>query len=156
LAKAYLRYRNPRRRGVGRQHAAFHERIWNEAAAELGATCTSLGSGIFEIARDGAFTRVFENVSAIDDPPTLAALHDKPITSRLLEGARVARPASRDVHAAQDATRDRFPAGKRRRLRGQTRRRHRWRPRRHNGHPPRLAPDAGCCKRGDLFRPAHD
>jgi D-alanine-D-alanine ligase-like ATP-grasp enzyme len=105
MAKAYLRYRNPRRRGVGRQHAAFHERIWNEAAAELGATCTSLGSGIFEIARDGAFTRVFENVSAIDDPPTLAALHDKPITSRLLEaqGLPVPRHATFTLHKMQPA-----------------------------------------------------
>jgi glutathione synthase/RimK-type ligase-like ATP-grasp enzyme len=85
MARAYLRYRNPRRRGMGRQHGAFHERVWREAANELGATCTNLGSGIFEIARDGKFTRVFENVSAIDDPTTLAVLHDKPITSRLLE-----------------------------------------------------------------------
>ena len=105
MAKAYLRYRNPRRRGVGRQHAAFHERLWNETAAELGATCTSLGAGIFEIARDGAFTRVFENVSAIDDPPTLAALHDKPITSRLLEaeGLPVPRHATFTLHQMQPA-----------------------------------------------------
>src|SRR3954469_16145417 len=85
MARAYIRYRNPRRRGVGKQHAAFHQRTWTEAATELGGTCTGLGSGIYEIARDEARTRVYENVSAIDDPPTLAVLHDKPIVSLLLE-----------------------------------------------------------------------
>src|SRR3954463_11891342 len=76
MARAYIRYRNPRRRGVGKQHAAFHERAWAEAATELGGTCIGLGSGIYEIARDEARTRVYENVSGIDDPPTLAVLHD--------------------------------------------------------------------------------
>jgi len=96
MARAYLRYRNPRRRGVGKKHGAFHERTWKEAAAEIGATCTSLGSNIFEISLDGERTRVVENVSAIDDPPTLALLHDKPIISRILdaEGLPVPRHAT--------------------------------------------------------------
>jgi glutathione synthase/RimK-type ligase-like ATP-grasp enzyme len=96
MARAYLRYRNPRRRGVGRQHAAFHQQMWRDAAAELGATFTDLGAHIYQITNDDAFTRVHENVTAIDDPPTLALLHDKPLTSRLLdaEGLPVPRFAT--------------------------------------------------------------
>jgi cyanophycin synthetase len=105
MARAYLRYRNPRRRGVGKHHAAFHQRIWREAASELGATFTDLGSGFFEIAGDGAKTRMFQNVTGIDDPPTLAILHDKPLISRLLdaEGLPVPRYATFTLKNMQPA-----------------------------------------------------
>jgi cyanophycin synthetase len=91
MARAFLRYRNPRRRRAGRDLVAFHEGMWAEAAGEIGATCVPLTTGMSEIRLDGVRTRVFENVSAIDDPVTLAVLHDKPLTSRILraEGIRV-------------------------------------------------------------------
>jgi cyanophycin synthetase len=91
MARAFLRYRNPRRRRAGRNHVAFYERMWADAAGEIGATCVPLTTGMSEIRLDGVRTRVFENVSAIDDPVTLAVLHDKPLTSRILraEGIRV-------------------------------------------------------------------
>ena len=93
MARAFLRYRNPRRRASGRHQNEFYERTWCEAAHELGATWTSLGSDISEINLGGHRTRVFHNVSAIDDPVTLAVLHDKPLTHRLLtaQGLRVPR-----------------------------------------------------------------
>src|SRR5438045_1044438 len=85
LAKAFLRYRNPRRRAIGRHHTAFYDRAWHEAAVEIGATTRSLGAGIVEIDLEGAKTRVVENTSAIDDPVTLAVLIDKLLTYRILK-----------------------------------------------------------------------
>jgi hypothetical protein len=84
MIKAFLRYRNPRRRAIGRHHTAFYERVWREAAARLGGTCKSLGSGIVEIDLDGVKTRVVENTCGIDDPVTLAVLSDKLITYKIL------------------------------------------------------------------------
>jgi cyanophycin synthetase len=95
MARAFLRYRNPRRRAIGRHHVAFYHRMWRDAAAELGASCRELGSDILEIECDGARTRVVENTCALDDPVTLAVLADKPLTYRLLgeEGLPVPRHA---------------------------------------------------------------
>jgi D-alanine-D-alanine ligase-like ATP-grasp enzyme len=95
MGKAYLRYRNPRRRAIGRHHRAFYERAWRDAATELGATFKTLGQGIVEIELDGVCTRAVENTSAIDDPVTLAVLIDKLLTCKILkeEGLPVARHA---------------------------------------------------------------
>lgn len=84
LARAFVRYRNPRRRAIGRHHVAFYDKAWRDAAAELGATCRPLGAGISEIELDGVRTRVVENTCGIDDPVTLAVLSDKLLTYRLL------------------------------------------------------------------------
>ena len=85
LGRAFLRYRNPRRRQAGMLQDEFHERTWREAAAKLGATYEPLRDGIAQITLDGTATRVMGNVSAIDDPVTLAVLHDKPLTHRILK-----------------------------------------------------------------------
>jgi cyanophycin synthetase len=106
LAGAYLRYRNPRRRRSGRHHAAFYERAWREAAAQLGASCSPLGGGITEIRLDGACTRVVENTCPIDDPVTLAVLSDKALTHRVLarEGLAVPHFAEFDLRTIGKAT----------------------------------------------------
>lgn len=95
MGKAFLRFRNPRRRAAGRHQDAFYERTWREAAEQLGATWTLLAPSIGEIDRGGVRTRVIGNVSAIDDPVTLDVLHDKPLTHRILtaEGLAVPRHA---------------------------------------------------------------
>src|SRR3954453_16570684 len=85
MGKAFLRYRNPRRRQADRHRVAFYDRAWREAAEALGATWEPLGSGISEIALDGWRTRVIENTCALDDPVTLALLADKALTHRVLE-----------------------------------------------------------------------
>jgi cyanophycin synthetase len=92
MARAFVRYRNPRRRAIGRHHTAFYERVWREAAADLGATCRSLGGGIVEIELDGVRTRAVENTCAIDDPVTLHLLADKGATYRILEEEGLATP----------------------------------------------------------------
>jgi D-alanine-D-alanine ligase-like ATP-grasp enzyme len=92
MGKAFARYRNPRRRAIGRHHTAFYERVWREAAAQLGATCKSLGNGIVEMELDGVCTRAVENTSAIDDPVTLAVVTDKMITYSILREQSLPMP----------------------------------------------------------------
>lgn len=85
MGKAFLRYRNPRRRASGRHQDAFYQRTWRQAAEALGGEFTALGPCMGEIRVGNARTRVVENVSQIDDPVTLAVLHDKPLTHRILQ-----------------------------------------------------------------------
>jgi D-alanine-D-alanine ligase-like ATP-grasp enzyme len=92
MGKAFLRYTNPRRKSSGRALGTFYERTWREAAEQLGGTCVALGSEICEIQIGGQRTRVVHNVCAIDDPVTLAVLHDKPITHRILRDVGVPVP----------------------------------------------------------------
>ncbi len=92
MARAFLRYRNPRRMKSGQHHRAFYERTWREAAEELGGTWTQLVAGIAEIEIQGRKTRVDGSVSEVDSPVTLAVLHDKPLTHRLLAEQGLAVP----------------------------------------------------------------
>jgi cyanophycin synthetase len=73
--------------------AVFYEKLWREAAAQVGASFVDLGYGIFEIERDGERTRVFESTCPLDDPVTLAIAGNKPLVYRLLaeEGLPVPR-----------------------------------------------------------------
>ena len=92
MARAFLRYRNPRRQKSGKHHTAFYEQTWREAAEELGGTWTALVSGIAEIEIHGKRTRVDGSVSEVDNPVTIAVLHDKPLTHRLLAGQGLSVP----------------------------------------------------------------
>jgi D-alanine-D-alanine ligase-like ATP-grasp enzyme len=105
MAKAALRYYNPRRRQAGRHHTDFYERTWREAAEQLGASHVQLAPDIAEIELDGTRTRVFSNVSAIDDPVTLHILHDKPLTHQILseQGLPVPRHARFSLSNAKPA-----------------------------------------------------
>lgn len=96
MGRAFLRFRNPRRRESDRHRVAFYDRAWQKAAEELGATFKPLGAGISEIALGDFRTRVIENTCAIDDPVTLAVLADKPLTYRVAqaEGVPVAPHAT--------------------------------------------------------------
>ena len=84
MGRAFLRYRDPRRRASGKHQIQFYEEMWRQAAEELGATWTRLGDDMSEISLNGLRTRVAHNVSEIDGPVMLAILHDKPLTHRLL------------------------------------------------------------------------
>ncbi len=92
LVRGFLRYRNPRRRRANGHRKAFNEQAWREAAVGLGASWQPLGSGIAEITLNGVRTRVVDNMSALDDPVTLAVLHDKPLTHRILQAQGLAVP----------------------------------------------------------------
>jgi cyanophycin synthetase len=89
---AFLRYRNPRRQEIGRHQTEFYERAWRDAAKELGGTWERLAVGIGEIDVDGVKTRVADSVSQVDDPVTLAVLHNKPLTHQILAAERLPVP----------------------------------------------------------------
>ena len=84
LARGFLRLRNRRRRAAWAHRVAFYDRVWREAADELGASFRTLGRGFHEISLDGRRTLVNDNASAIDDPVTLDLLSDKPLTYQQL------------------------------------------------------------------------
>ena len=92
MAKAFLRFRNPRRRASGRHQDAFYKKTWQEAIESLGGTYRALGPNFSELRLDGKRTRVVENVSAIDDPVTLGVMHDKPLTHQILRGEGIPTP----------------------------------------------------------------
>ena len=94
MAKAFLRYRDRGRREVWRHRVAFYDRAWRDAADQLGAEWTDLGSGITEITLGDFRTRVMDNSSAIDDSVTLALLSDKPLTYSILEAENLPTPRS--------------------------------------------------------------
>ena len=92
MGKAFLRYRNPRRREADGHRVAFYDRAWRDAAEALGGTWAPIGAGISEISIGDFRTRVIENTCAIDDPVTLAVLADKPLTYRVVRGESVPVP----------------------------------------------------------------
>ena len=92
MGKAFLRYRNPRRREADRHRVAFYDRAWREAAEALDGTFEPVGGGVSEITVDDFRTRVIENTCAIDDPVTLAVLADKSLTYRILEAESLPVP----------------------------------------------------------------
>ena len=92
MGRAFLRYRNPRRRASGGHQTEFYENTWRQAAEELGGTWTRLSSDMSQITVNGSRTRVVHNVSEIDNPVTLAILHDKPLTHRLLSAENLPVP----------------------------------------------------------------
>lgn len=84
LGAAFFRRQNPRRKAAGGHLAAFHDRVWRDAAARAGASYTPIGAGVAEIERGGRVARVSGNVSSIDDPVTLEVAANKPLTYRFL------------------------------------------------------------------------
>jgi len=93
LCKAFLRYTNPRRRRAGNHQAEFYENVWRDTAGEMGANFRRLHDGICELELDGVRTRVDGSVTEIDDPVTLAVLHDKALTHDILRAAGLPVPA---------------------------------------------------------------
>jgi cyanophycin synthetase len=92
MGRAFLRFKDPRRRASGRHQEAFYKKTWREAAEALGGSFQQLGELFSEITVAGNTTRVFENVTGIDDPVTLRILHDKLLTAEILRGEGIATP----------------------------------------------------------------
>jgi cyanophycin synthetase len=92
LSRAYLRHRNAERRAVNEHLTDFYDRIWREAASDLGAAYRPLGSGFAEVTRGGARARVVDNTCPIDDPVTLAIASDRRLTYKLLAENGLAIP----------------------------------------------------------------
>ncbi len=74
---------------AGRVRNEIYERIWHDAAEASGAHSQALTAGMFELTRDGARTRVFQQVVDLDDPVTLRVALDKVLVHDLLRGREV-------------------------------------------------------------------
>ena len=74
-----------------------YERIWRDAAAELGADVEDLSHAFLEIRKGEAATRVWHQWVALDDAVTLRLALDKAIVHRLLAAASVPIPEHVEV-----------------------------------------------------------
>jgi cyanophycin synthetase len=93
-----LRYALHRRRKQAREERVgtaalkqFYRDVWTEAADEHGAELIELDGGFFEIRHGGISTRVWRQLSALDEPVSLRLALDKTMVHRLLadRGVRV-------------------------------------------------------------------
>jgi cyanophycin synthetase len=83
---------NPQHELAERIGEDFHRQVWEDAAAQLGASCKELGYGFCEIRRNGVATRVAHNRTGIDDPITISIALNKALVDRLLAEAGLPVP----------------------------------------------------------------
>jgi D-alanine-D-alanine ligase-like ATP-grasp enzyme len=94
-ARYYLRRVRSERRFPAFEDEArngFYERMWQEAAQEVGARTESLAPGLLELHRAEVSTRVFQQMVDLDDPVTLRVALDKALVHRLLSQAGITIP----------------------------------------------------------------
>lgn len=91
---AWRRVQETRRLGDLGEEArnGVYRRIWSEAAGALGASFCDMGDGFYRVERDGASTRVWQQVTALDDTVTLRLALAKPVVHRALTDAGVPVP----------------------------------------------------------------
>lgn len=77
------------RRGLAkamqRQRDEFYSHVWQQAAAQTGASCEHLEGGLFEFTRKGEQTRVWKNYTTLDDAVTLRLAGNKPLVLKKLK-----------------------------------------------------------------------
>ena len=94
-----LRYALHRRREQAKENEIgrralerFYRDAWAEAAAELGGELTELDSGFLEIRRGDVATRVWRQLSALDEAVSLRLALDKTVVHRLLKKQGITVP----------------------------------------------------------------
>jgi D-alanine-D-alanine ligase-like ATP-grasp enzyme len=92
--KGFRKGRQARKRAA-ENLGAFYRRVWQEAAARLGATIEDLGHDVLEIRLGEARTRVRQNFTGMDDLGTHHVVRAKPVIYRML--ARAGLPTPRFV-----------------------------------------------------------
>src|SRR3954452_5140785 len=92
MGKAYLRFRDPRRKRSGKHLDEFYDRVWQEAAEQVGANYRPLGYGIADITLAEARVRTIENTCSIEDPVTIAIALNKLLSYRLLDESGLPTP----------------------------------------------------------------
>jgi D-alanine-D-alanine ligase-like ATP-grasp enzyme len=70
----------------------FYRDAWREAADELGAELSEIEAGFLEIRRGGVATRVWRQLTALDDAVSLKLALDKTLGHRLLTARGIAVP----------------------------------------------------------------
>jgi cyanophycin synthetase len=115
VRSAGLRFARTRRREQAREAElgsrpveSFYRAAWGEAAAELGAEVRELEAGFLEIRRGSLVTRVWRQLTALDDAVSLRLALDKTIVHRLLTARGIAIPAYLEVDHTELAPALRF------------------------------------------------
>lgn len=80
-----------------------YERIWREAAAEVGAEVVDLSDGFLELRRGRAATRVWNHWVMLDDIVTVRLALDKLLVHRLLAAERLPIPEHVEFDASAPA-----------------------------------------------------
>jgi predicted ATP-grasp superfamily ATP-dependent carboligase len=73
----------------GQVRNRLYEGIWTDAAERCGAEIATLAPGLFELRRDDARTRVYQQHVSLDDSVTLQVALDKSVVHRLMAEAGV-------------------------------------------------------------------
>src|SRR5262245_7141135 len=76
--------RSPRGRAQRTHRDRFYDRVWREAARELGAQVQQLSRATLQISKGGICTRVSNNTTEIDSFDVLQIAGDKPYVYKLL------------------------------------------------------------------------
>jgi D-alanine-D-alanine ligase-like ATP-grasp enzyme len=97
-----VRYVRQARDGTGSQLAgaprrALYRRIWDEAAAAVGAEVTEQPPGFLTISNGARSVRLWRHLVPIDDPVTLQLAGDKPAAHAVLTAAGLPVPAYRTL-----------------------------------------------------------
>ena len=108
--RAWSRRREGERGASGAAAGSRYEKIWSDAAAELGARVVNLGQGFFEIHADGAQTRVWNHWVPLDDPVTLKLALEKTLMHRRLVSAGLPVPEHAEFDASDAAVASAFLA----------------------------------------------
>jgi glutathione synthase/RimK-type ligase-like ATP-grasp enzyme len=78
-------------------HLATYRRIWDGAAAAVGAQLSELGGGFLLMSRDGVQSVVRHHLVMLNDPATNALALNKAIVHELLVGAQIPVPQYREA-----------------------------------------------------------
>ena len=104
VRSAGLRYALHRRREQAKENEIgsralerFYRDAWAEAAADLGAEVSPLHSGFLEIRRGDLVTRVWRQLSALDEAVSLRLALDKTVVHELLKKRGIAVPDYAEV-----------------------------------------------------------
>jgi cyanophycin synthetase len=82
----------------------FYRDAWTDAAGEVGAELAELEAGFLEIRRGGRMTRVWRQLTALDDAAALRLALDKTLVHRLLKARGIPVPDYAEFDYADSAT----------------------------------------------------
>ena len=94
IQDAYRR-RRPASRRMSRSRSQFYSELWHDAAGQIGAQVEDWGGDILEIRSDQGCTRVYANVTTLDDPVTITLARNKLQVYRLLSRQQLKIPVHR-------------------------------------------------------------
>ncbi len=90
--KERQRVRSPKTLLALKHRSHFYADLWSSAASQLGASLEALGNDMFEIRLGEEYTRVQQNITAIDSAIAVMVAQNKPVVHRLLAKRQLRTP----------------------------------------------------------------